>query len=88
MPKELPLPAPQKQMLSWPLKANALLSVSFGRPLDKDRWKAAWEFLLQRHPVLRSSFSQSGQSLFEHDQIAPSWVDVNWSEISAAELGE
>lgn len=88
MPKELPLPAPQKQMLSWPLKANALLSVSFGRPLDKDRWKAAWEFLLQRHPVLRSSFSQSGQSLFEHDQLAPSWVDVNWSEISAAELGE
>lgn len=87
MPKEFPLPAPQKQILGWPLKENATLSISFGRPLNGDRWKAAWEFLLQRHPILRSSYSQNSQSLFEHDSVLPNWVELDWTALSPEEIG-
>jgi len=66
---------------------NCQLSFSFGRKLLPARWKAAWEVLLQRHPILRSSLSSRRRSLLEFDHIDSTWNEPDWSTLSREEIG-
>jgi len=86
MPREFPLPSFQKFLLSSSHWQNTLLSVSFGRPIDRARWQSAWERLLARHPVLRSNFSATAGSLLEHGYLDSDWSEPDWSGWSVEKI--
>lgn len=87
MPAEFPLPPAQRSFLNPPFRRNSLLSLSFGRMVDRERLRAGWEALVRIHPVLRSSF-QAG-NLLEHEPAAidaPGWQEPDWSGEEAEKI--
>jgi hypothetical protein len=80
MPAEFPLPPAQRTFINPAFRRNSLLSLSFGRSIDRDRFRSAWRTLLRVHPVLRTSFSPG--TLVEHDftgEDLPGWQEPDWS---------
>lgn len=84
MPRELPLCPPG--WVDSAQRQNCRLSLSFGRPIDRAAWKNAWEILLRRHPILRTTVARGGASLLEADRLDTSWNEPDWSHIEPAEL--
>lgn len=69
----------------------SVVSLSFGEAIDPERWKAAWTAVQQRHPILRSCFTDSTSgtlALQENVELNPEWEEHDWSALPAEELGK
>ncbi len=79
-----PLSPPQQGMLFHTLYAPQSgiyceqLGMTFRAPLDLAAFKKAWQYVLERHPILRSAFVWEG--LDEPLQIVRQRVELPWQE--------
>jgi len=95
MPKELPVSSMQRAALreasiNGSAQPSAQLSLSFGEIIDRNRLQKAWELVVRRHPILRSTFhhaSRGSLTLFENETMDNPWVLPDWSGIDPAQLG-
>ncbi|WP_275290959.1 non-ribosomal peptide synthetase [Amycolatopsis sp. La24] len=57
-------------------------------PLDPAALRAAWEAVVQRHPVLRTSVHWSGLPApvqVVHDSVCPEWTELDWRDTLSSE---
>ncbi|WP_410586712.1 amino acid adenylation domain-containing protein [Amycolatopsis sp. lyj-23] len=57
-------------------------------PLDPGALRAAWDAVVQRHPVLRTSVHWAGVPTpvqVVHDAVSPEWAELDWRDTPAAE---
>ncbi|HET9225705.1 MAG TPA: condensation domain-containing protein, partial [Thermoanaerobaculia bacterium] len=63
-------------------------SWNLGGDLDPDRLRRAWELIVERHAVLRSSFHWEGMERphqIVHSEVALPWLEENWRSVPAGE---
>ncbi|HEU5200166.1 MAG TPA: amino acid adenylation domain-containing protein [Ktedonobacterales bacterium] len=79
-----PLSPPQQGMLFHTLYAPQSgiyceqLGMTFHSPLERERFKEAWQYVIERHPILRTAFVWEG--LDEPLQIVRRRVEIPWEE--------
>jgi surfactin family lipopeptide synthetase C len=89
-----PLSPPQQGMLFHTLYAPQSgiyceqLGMTFHVPLEKELFKNAWQYVIERHPILRTAFVWEGldeplQVVRRHVEIP--WEEYDWQGESAAE---
>ncbi|HEY3492144.1 MAG TPA: condensation domain-containing protein, partial [Solirubrobacterales bacterium] len=63
-------------------------SWNLGGDLDPDRLRRAWELIVERHAVLRSSFHWEGMERphqVVHSEVALPWLEEDWRSVPAGE---
>ena len=87
---EYPLPPAQAALLRRPVEGNCLLSLSFGRHMDRALWRAAWSQLVQTHPILRTALAGSLlQEVAWSEDLALlpfPWQEPDWREVVPEEI--
>jgi len=68
----------------------SVLSLSFGEPIDRARWKEAWEEVRQAHSILQAGFKAEGSGFKVVDQtgLSAAWDEPDWSGVPMEELAE
>ena len=63
--------------------AQVQVSISFGESVNSEFLRQAWQLVVQRHPILRSSFSKSldGVVVREAEKGDPDWISLDWQSI-------
>lgn len=66
--------------------AQVQVSISFGESMNPEFLRQAWQLVVQRHPILRSSFSKSldGLVVREAEKGEPHWVSLDWQSVEPA----
>ncbi len=89
-----PLSPTQQGMLFHTLYAQEAgiycvqFGITFGAALDVAAWRAAWEAVVARHPILRSAFIWEGQEeplQVVRQQVTLTWDEQNWQGLTAEE---
>ena len=70
--------------------AQVQVSISFGESVNSEFLRQAWQLVVQRHPILRSSFSKSLDGLIvrEADKGDPHWISLDWQSVEPAAIPE
>ena len=70
--------------------AQVQVSISFGESMNPEFLRQAWQLVVQRHPILRSSFSKSldGLVVREAEKGEPHWVSLDWQSVEPAGIPE
>lgn len=68
--------------------ANTQVSISFGESVNPDFLRQAWQAVMQRHPILRSAFTNSPEGLMirETDKAEPTWISLDWQSAGSDEI--
>lgn len=64
---------------------NECASLRLNGPLDRQRLRAAFDQVCERHEMMRATFDASGESLILHDQVAYAFSEADWSQLDANE---
>ena len=68
--------------------ANTQVSISFGESVNPDFLRQAWQAVMERHPILRSAFTNSTEGLMirETDKAELTWISLDWQSAGSDEI--
>lgn len=77
------------QLARTPVYQNGQLSLSLGETVTAERLRETWQQMLASHPLLRTSFKQSGGTIMQRlsETAELNWRSLDWRNVPPAELG-